>query len=112
VDWADFFFVETVTVDPKAQEKFLSRDLSKEFKLFVERLDDLLPFDIATIEKCFRDLVGELNLPSKALIHPIRVALTGKTIGPGLFEVIYYLGKERTKKRLMRWVNSRIEEKT
>lgn len=112
VDWADFFFVETVTVDPKAQEKFLSCDLSKEFKLFVERLDALLPFDIATIEKCFRDLVGELNLPSKALIHPIRVALTGKTIGPGLFEVIYYLGKERTKKRLMRWVNSRIEEKT
>ena len=104
VDWADFFFVDTVSVDPKAQEKFLSQDLSKEFKLFVERLDNLLPFDIATIEKSFRDLVGELNLPSKALIHPIRVALTGKTIGPGLFEVIYYLGKERTKKRLMRWV--------
>jgi glutamyl-tRNA synthetase len=102
-DWADFFFADTVAVEAKAQEKFLSQDLSKEFKLFAERLDSLHPFDTATIEKCFRDLVAELTVPSKALIHPIRVALTGKTIGPGLFEVIYYLGKERTKKRLMRW---------
>ena len=45
-----------------------------------------------------------LGIEAKKLIHPIRVALTGKTIGPGLFEVIYYLGKERSKKRLLKWV--------
>ncbi len=104
LDWADFFFVDDITPEPQAKEKFLNQDLSKEFKLFSEKLDSLKQFDIATIEEGFRQLVAELNIPAKSLIHPIRVALTGKTIGPGLFEVIYYLGKERTKNRLMKWI--------
>lgn len=103
-EWADFFFLKNITIDPQAQKKFLSEDLSKEFKLFVDRLDKLDKFDIAAIEASFRELVAELNIQAKALIHPIRVALTGKTVGPGLFEVIYYLGKERTKERLSRFI--------
>jgi len=104
VDWADFFFLKNITIDPQAQQKFLAQDLSKEFKLFIERLDKLDKLDIAAIEASFRELVAELNIQAKVLIHPIRVALTGKTIGPGLFEVIYYLGRERTKERLLKWV--------
>ena len=104
VDWADFFFLKNVTIDPAAEQKFLAQDLSKEFKLFIDRLGKLDKFDIGAIEASFRELVAELNIQAKALIHPIRVALTGKTIGPGLFEVIYYLGKEQTKERLMKWV--------
>lgn len=103
-DWADFFFLKQIKIDQAAEKKFLSRDFSREFKLFIERLDSLDKFDIISIEASFRNLVKELNLEAKALIHPIRVALTGKTIGPGLFEVIYYLGKERTKERLAKWV--------
>lgn len=107
VDWADFFFLKNITIDPAAEQKFLAQDLSKEFKLFIDRLGKLDKFDIAAIEASFRELVAELNIQAKALIHPIRVALTGKTIGPGLFEVIYYLGKEQTKERLMKWVKQR-----
>ncbi|MDD4894414.1 MAG: glutamate--tRNA ligase [Candidatus Omnitrophica bacterium] len=103
-DWADFFFMKDVTIDPEAQQKYLAQDLSKEFKLFIDRLDKLEKFDIAEIEASFRELVAELNIQAKVLIHPIRVALTGKTVGPGLFEVMHYLGKERTKERLMKWV--------
>ncbi|MFH1355434.1 MAG: glutamate--tRNA ligase [Candidatus Omnitrophota bacterium] len=103
-DWADFFFLQDIKMDSEAQEKFLSQDLSREFRLFAERLDSLEEFDIITIEKSFRDLVKELDISAKVLIHPIRVALTGKTIGPGLFEVIYYLGRELTKKRLSQWI--------
>ncbi|MDP3732406.1 MAG: glutamate--tRNA ligase [Candidatus Omnitrophota bacterium] len=103
-EWADFFFLKDIAIDPAAEQKFLSQDLSKEFKLFINRLDKLDKFDITTIEAGFRELVAELNIQAKALIHPIRVALTGKTVGPGLFEVIYYLGRERTKERLIKWV--------
>ncbi|MDD5355619.1 MAG: glutamate--tRNA ligase [Candidatus Omnitrophica bacterium] len=103
VDWADFFFVEEIKIDPAAQEKFLSKDLSKEFKLFIEELEGLSNFSVENIEKSFRDLVGKLNIEAKTLIHPLRVALTGKTIGPGLFELVYYLGLERTKRRLLKW---------
>ncbi|MCX5697950.1 MAG: glutamate--tRNA ligase [Candidatus Omnitrophica bacterium] len=105
VEWADYFLVKDINIDPQAQEKFLSRDFSREFGLFIERLEALERFDVAGIEATFRDMVKELGLESKALIHPIRVALTGKTVGLGLFEVIYYLGKERTKERLEKWIS-------
>jgi glutamyl-tRNA synthetase len=108
-DWADFFFVKELNIEPKAKEKFLSRDFSKEFQLFIARLDALEKFDIVSIEEGFRSLVKELNIEAKTLIHPIRVALTGKTIGPGLFEVIYYLGRERTIERLNRFIKKEAE---
>jgi glutamyl-tRNA synthetase len=103
-DWADFFLFEDITIDPEAEKKFLSRDFSKEFGLFIERLDALKEFNKEGVEKSFRELVAELQIDSKSLIHPIRVALTGKTIGPGVFEVIYYLGKERTRQRLSKFI--------
>jgi glutamyl/glutaminyl-tRNA synthetase len=105
--WADFFFLKDPAMDAQAQEKFLRRDFSKEFSLFIQRLEGLKEFQITDIEKCFRDLVAELNMQAKELIHPVRVALTGKTIGPGLFEVIYYLGRARTKERLSRWITGK-----
>ncbi len=103
-DWADFFFLDDVSIDQAAEKKFLTRDFSREFSLFAERLNALDTFDITGIEAAFRALVKELNIEAKTLIHPVRVALTGKTIGPGLFEVIYYLGKERTAKRLSKFI--------
>lgn len=103
-DWADFFFVKRLKFDQEAKNKFLSKDLSREFALLTERMEKLEPFDIVTIEASFRELVKELNLEAKVLIHPVRVALTGKTIGPGLFEVMYYLGKDRIKQRLSKWI--------
>ncbi len=101
LDWADFFFLDQPVFDPAAQEKYLASDLSKEFSMFARRLQSLDNFEVAGIEECFRQLVAELGIEAKKLIHPVRVALTGKTIGPGLFEVIYYLGKERSCQRLL-----------
>ena len=103
-DWADFFFADEVIIEPKAKEKYLNRDFSHEFLLFSERLKLLKSFDIVSIEDSFRSLVSELGIEAKILIHPVRVALTGKTIGPGLFEVIYYLGLARTIKRLGKFI--------
>jgi glutamyl/glutaminyl-tRNA synthetase len=105
VDWADFFFLKEVKMDPEAQKKHLLKDHSKEFKMFADRLEALQEFSVENIEKSFRDMVAEMNIEAKVLIHPVRVALTGKTVGPGLFEVIYYLGKERSRERLLRYAN-------
>jgi len=103
-DWADFFFLKEIRIDPEAEAKHLLKDLSKEFKLFNERLDALKDFNVATIEEAFRGMCKDLGLEAKVLIHPIRVALTGKTVGPGLFEVIYFLGMARTKERLEKFI--------
>ncbi|MCM8762891.1 MAG: glutamate--tRNA ligase [Candidatus Omnitrophica bacterium] len=102
--WADFFFKKEIEIEPAAKEKFLAVDKSAEFKLFLEKLAALEDFNPLSIEEAFRNLVRELNIESRSLIHPLRVALTGKTVGPGLFEVIYYLGLERTKQRLSKWI--------
>ena len=102
--WADFFFLKEIAIDPEAEKKHILQNLSKEFSLFIKRLDNLEDFNIVTIEAEFRGLVAELGIEAKALIHPVRVALTGKTVGPGLFEVIYYLGRERTKQRLSKFI--------
>ena len=104
LDRADYFFLDEIVVQETLREKFLSNDLSKEFNLFTERLDKLEPFTVESTETVFRNLVKELNINSRQLIHPIRVALTGQTVGPGLFDVIFYLGKEITKKRLRKWI--------
>lgn len=102
--WSDFFFLDEYPIDPDAREKYLNRDFSREFLLFSQRLQELEPFTVVRIEECFRSLVEESGLKSRELIHPVRVALTGKTIGPGLFEIIFHLGKERVAQRLARFV--------
>ncbi|MBM3249975.1 MAG: glutamate--tRNA ligase [Candidatus Omnitrophica bacterium] len=104
-DWADFFFLKEIDIDPKAREKYLSRDFSREFGALCERLDSLSDFSLGPIEDSFRKMCAEFGIEAKELIHPVRVALTGKTVGPGLFEVIYYLGRERTKERLSKFIN-------
>jgi glutamyl-tRNA synthetase len=99
LDWAGFVFSDTITIDEDAKEH-LSHDRSQEFKLLSERLSQLENFDVPTTEKIFRDLVGELGLKASDLVHPVRVALTGKGVGPGLFETMVVLGKQKTVQRL------------
>jgi len=106
LDWADFFFLEEIQIEKSLREKFFKKDLSKEFSMFTERLGRLEQFTVVNIERTFRDLVGELNINSRKLIHPIRVALTGKTVGPGLFDVIFHLGKETTITRLKKIIKN------
>jgi len=82
------------------QEKFCSREKEREFKLLSEKLSQLTSFEAASAEKAFRDLVQELGIKASDLVHPVRVALTGRAVGPGLFETMAVLGKEKTVKRL------------
>lgn len=99
-DWADFLFVKKINLTNEAKEVIKKKDLSKEFGILKEHLKNLTSFDIKTIEEDFRGMVKELNIPAGELIHPLRAALTGKTVGPGLFEVLSLLGKEKTLTRL------------
>ncbi|MBI3617797.1 MAG: glutamate--tRNA ligase [Candidatus Omnitrophica bacterium] len=100
LEWADFIFVDKLTVGGETRQQHLSHDRSKEFQLLSERISRLDTFDAASLEKVFRDLVAELGIQASELVHPVRVALTGKTIGPGLFDTMAILGKEKTVQRL------------
>ena len=63
-------------------------------------LDGLEPFDAATIETALRRVLDELGLKPRQGFQPIRIAVTGSKISPGLFESIELLGRETTLARL------------
>jgi glutamyl-tRNA synthetase len=58
------------------------------------------PFNQATIESALRGLATERGIKAASLIHATRVAVTGKTVSPGLFEVVELVGRDRTLSRL------------
>jgi len=100
LEWTEFIFVDDFYKDKEAQQKHLSDNKAKEFSLLSERFDRVDPFNASATEKAFRELVSELGIKASDLVHPVRVALTGRAVGPGLFETIALLGKEKTVKRL------------
>jgi len=99
-NWADFLFIKKPKFTAEAKEKLSGNKLKEAFKLLVERLKGIEPFEMRAAEEVFRALVAELNLTAADLVHPCRAALTGKTVGPGLFETMVILGKEKTQERL------------
>ena len=58
------------------------------------------PFDQSTIETALRTLASERGIKAASLIHATRVAVTGKTVSPGLFEVVELVGRDRTLSRI------------
>ena len=102
VDWSSFFFAEELEFSPEAKAKLKEKDLTKEFSILKERFALLDQFDHVAVEKVFREILDELKIKSRVLIHPLRAAVTGSLIGPGIFEVIALLGKKNVCRRLER----------
>jgi glutamyl-tRNA synthetase len=65
-----------------------------------EALADVDPFDAKTIETTLRELAERLGLKPRQAFQPIRLALTGSTVSPGLFESLELLGKEESIARI------------
>ena len=96
-----FFFVDQPEFDPKAVAKWLTRPRASDLLLnAAAQLDALGEWTIQRIEQAVRSAGSELGFQGGDVIHPIRVAVTGRTVGPGLFQTIEVLGKERTVARL------------
>lgn len=97
---AGFLFVKDFVIPEEARAELSLKKVQKEFLLLAGRLDAAESFDLSSTEKIFRDIVLELNISSGDLVHPTRLALTGHAVGPGLFDTMVALGKERTTARL------------
>ncbi|MDO8602693.1 MAG: glutamate--tRNA ligase [Candidatus Omnitrophota bacterium] len=95
------FMSDDVRYNDDAVEKFLKKDkVSDILSVTRERLEKVDPFTQENIEKEARALVAELKIESADLIHPLRVAVTGKAVSAGVFEVLALLGKDKVIKRL------------
>jgi len=92
---------QTVEYDPQAVEKHLSAPgVADHVSSLAEALAATSPFDEPHVENVVRGTAAERGIKAGQLIHAVRVALTGRTTSPGLFEMIVLLGREETLARL------------
>ncbi len=103
VDLAGFFFSGDFAYDPISVEKRLKKNhipsLLEEARM---RIKALSPFEEQGLEELLRRLAEDFSLSPSEAFHPLRVALTGRMKGPGLFELAGVLGKEEVIKRIER----------
>jgi glutamyl/glutaminyl-tRNA synthetase len=103
VEQARPLVVDAVEYEPDAVAKHLSSpELAGHVAALVEALAQTTPFDEAQVEAAVRNTATARGIKAGALIHTTRVAVTGRTMSPGLFEVLAWLGPDRTRARLTR----------
>ena len=99
VTFACFYLVDDVSIDPKAAAKFLKPEVRPLFAELATRLEGLDPWEASTIQKVFETVMKERSLNLGKLAQPVRVAVTGGTVSPGIFEVLEVVGREKTLRR-------------
>ena len=99
----DYFFGDDYSVDEKGVEKHLKPAESKKILLeFADSLDKISDFSHARLEEACRSMAEGKKLKAGQIIHPTRVAISGKTTGAGLFEMMEILGKPKVIERMRR----------
>jgi len=100
----EFFFVDQPAMDPKAVDKWFGQSITRElFDYILGNCNSTYQLDSGpdVYEESLRNFQLSKQLEKLGpVVHPTRVALTGKTTGPGLFELMALLGPERIQRRI------------
>lgn len=95
VDQTEYFFRTYPRIEEKAKRKHLTRkDAADKLRRLSAAWSNLDVFTLETTEGALRELAEQMQLSPGKLIHPARVALTGRMKGPGLFDIVVVLGKD------------------
>jgi glutamyl-tRNA synthetase len=94
------FLVERREIDPKAWDRVMSDGGPERLRAAREALEAAEPFDTATVERALRGVVERLEVKPKEIFQPVRVAITGTTVSPGIFESVAALGRDETLARI------------
>lgn len=96
-----YLFKDPVEYELKGVKKHFRKDgVAERLNAISERFDALDDFNVESIERVVRDLAEELSLGTGKLIHPLRLAVSGSVAGPGLFEMLDVLGKDKVLRRI------------
>jgi len=104
VDWVRPYFGQAVLFDEEAAKKFLTPAIAPVLGKLLVKYEASPDFSKQEWEETFKQLVGEEGMKMGQLAQPVRVALTGRTASPGLFDVMEVLGRERTLFRLKKGI--------
>ncbi|HMK36994.1 MAG TPA: glutamate--tRNA ligase [Desulfomonilaceae bacterium] len=100
--WGRCYFADTFDYDEKAVKKNLKDPLLMELlPELASRLAALSEFSAAAAEEVFRTYAEERQVKPGLLINAARTAVSGTSVGPGLFEMLEVLGKDSVVKRMM-----------
>jgi glutamyl-tRNA synthetase len=105
---AKFFFSPRVKFDEKAVDKFLNRKISGPLGRVRESIARVDPFIPDGVKAAFEEVLEAEGMKLGKLAQPVRVAVTGSTVSPGIFETLCLLGKKRSLERIDKAL-SRIE---
>ncbi len=99
---ARVFLEESLTPEPEAVDRYWSKDPETARDLLASLAKQLegVPWAEKELEGVVRGLAGERGIGAGRLIHPLRVAVTGQAVSPGLFEVLRFLGRDLTLSRI------------
>ncbi len=101
-----YYIVEDIEYDLKAKEKFLNENSLASLVEVKEALKTLDNFIAPEIERVFMSIVEKQKTKLGKIAQPVRVAITGRTESPGIFEVLEIVGKENTLRRLERAIRT------
>jgi glutamyl-tRNA synthetase len=97
-----FFFTDAVEYDPAAVTKHLhGSGVGDHLVALDAAFQQLGSFDAASVEAALRALADTRGVKAASLIHAVRVAVTGRAVSPGIFEVVALVGRPRTHARLV-----------
>jgi glutamyl-tRNA synthetase len=97
-----FYYHSDIAYDEKAAKKFLKAAALEPLKLLADKLEALENYTQSDLETVFLAVMDETGLKLGKIAQPVRVALTGRTASPGIFEIIAILGKDRVIPRLQK----------
>jgi nondiscriminating glutamyl-tRNA synthetase len=98
----DYILQDDFTMDEAAAAKFLTDEVKPFFQAVVEGLRTV-EWNLPAIEAMIRGHMEGMGLKPKESIQPVRVAITGRTATPGLFEMVYLIGRERVIARMEKY---------
>jgi glutamyl-tRNA synthetase len=101
-----YFFVEDFDYEEDGMKKHYNSSTIEIINAFLPKLEGIKEYSAQRIEDTVRSYAEENHLKARQIIHPLRLFITGKQGGPGLFETMELVGKERCLRRLRRLVNA------
>ncbi len=97
---ADFLLNEEIEIREEDIPILKKDGIANNLKAIDIALKNLEPFTKETIEETLRTLALNLNVKTKDIFHPLRVAVTGRSVSPPLFDVLFLLGKDLVLRRV------------
>ena len=97
-----FYFVDPVDYEQKAVKKFFNPAAAECLQLMIKQFEKLQKFSEENLENAFKAVVDQTGMKLGQIAQPVRLALTGKTASPGIFEVSAILGKDKVISRLQK----------